>query len=77
MNMHMSMADVINLGARRAMARHKSCPWCQQVPEGMARLIHGTYYVGCNSEECFDKGIVAQASGDTADAAWAAWDGRP
>jgi hypothetical protein len=79
MNMHspLTMADVINLGARRAMQRHKACPWCQQVPTSLAPNINGTYYVGCTSDECHDKGIVAQASGDTADAAWAAWDGRP
>jgi len=74
MNAPITMAQVINIGASRRTLP-KTCPWCGSDP-GLASLIHGVYYVACESDECFDAGRVAQASGKTVESAWAAWNKR-
>lgn len=74
MNAPITMAQVIQLGASRRPLPAK-CPWCGSDP-GLASRLHGKFYIACESEVCFDAGRVAQASGDTLEAAWAAWNKR-
>jgi len=74
MNAPLTMAQVINIGASRRTVP-ATCPFCHSDPS-LASLIHGTYYVACESDECFEAGRVAQASGKTVEQAWANWNKR-
>lgn len=74
MNAHLSMMDVIQNGVKPR--EHAPCPFCGHIPTGLARQCGPIYLVGCDEDACFDRGICAQASGKTPEAAWAAWDRR-
>jgi len=54
----------------------KPCPFCQVVPTELARQCGPVFLVGCDNDACYDNGICAQASGKTADEAWAKWNRR-
>lgn len=71
----LTMVDVIARGPYKPPV-HKSCPFCREIPEGHARRIGDTFVVGCDSDQCERNRVSVQASGDTPELAWAAWDSR-
>lgn len=69
-----TMADVINLGAaRQVKPQHRTCPFCGTEPP-LAAQIGRRFVVACEAEDCR---VDVQASADSLEAVWAAWDGRP
>lgn len=71
MNVPISMAQVIQIGASRR-AVPKCCPWCGNNPP-MASQLHGKFVVACDTDDC---AVRPQVTATTLDEVWKLWNGR-
>lgn len=69
MNAHLTMADVIRMGAsRREMP--KPCPYCGEDPP-LASRVAGRFIIACETDGC-----DTEKSGATLEEAWSKWNRR-
>lgn len=70
MNQHLTMAEVIQLGAAKPTVR--CCPWCATDPLP-ASQIGSRYVVACENDDCPARPQVCDTDLVTA---WKKWNGR-
>lgn len=71
MTQHLTMAQVINIGASRRPVP-QPCPFCGEDPP-LASMDRNRFVVGCVGDDC---PACPEVSADTLEGAWAAWNKR-
>lgn len=71
MNQHLTMADVIRIGASKRAAPCV-CPFCGEDPP-LAHMVRNKFVVRCESDDC---PACPEVSADTLEGAWLLWNKR-